>query len=1119
MKKCSFFLLFLFSYYSILSQTPGTKKWEYLTGSSIESSPAIGADGTIYFGSSDNKLYALNPNGTKKWEFLTGYWVDSSPAVSTDGTIYVGSADNKLYAINPDGTKKWEFLTGDDVLSSPAIGVDGMIYIGSWDKKLYAINPDGTKKWVLLTGDWVDSSPAIGFDGTIYIGSWDKKLYAINPDGTKKWTYLTGGNVKSSPAIGADGTIYFGSDDFKIYAINPDGTKKWDFLTDSTVCSSPAIDLDGTIYVGSYDKKLYAINPDGTKKWEHLTDDDINSTPAIGADGTIYVGADDNKIYAINPNGTKKWDYLTGQDVNSSPAIGADGVIYFGSGDKKLYALNSTSYGLTNSSWPKYRNDDFSRGQFGAISTSNNEFSNIVLPNAVYNFPLNFYHTYNKNITITKISFNEKNFGVSNSLPLTLMTGINQEINFTLNNPQNKWYRPKILIEFTLDGKNQSKELELEGIVFLDDNSELAHTANQAMPVWKTMNKSNEILLNNTKGIFYRLLGEKNKAETSFKTSLSKALNARYAYSGIRMNLGIVKSDKLISDTANLLYTASFKDVQTTASSSSLAPQIYYNQAWEAYQSKNFSNTITLATQTINHAQTNNYLKAKANVLLGLAKYYSGFYDEAKTALNNAISLDPKGPIKKIAEDDLISIKYPNILQHPTDRVICSGGNYTIKTKIMGEPPLKYKWYKNDTLLTSYTNDSIKITGFSPNMSGKYYCIVSNALDSVSTDTIFIDKYQALSNPRITVTGDTIFCQGKSVQLTAPIGFNYLWSTGSTEQIIKANTSGTYLVQLTPNGCSGIQSVPVKVLVNPVPAKPVISVNTSSPYCEGKSISLTSTAGLNYFWSNGSTFQTLTTNAVGNYAVVVSNLHGCKSMPSDTIKVLPAPDKPVITTNVTAPFCEGTSITLNAPVGYTYLWSNGTATQSISTNSTGNYAVIVGNSFGCKSAASDTFKIYPLPAKPVITKSGIKLSTSSTGTFQWYKENSLITGATGQTYTITESGNYSVKVTNQGGCSSISDKINAIKTSIENISDIEGLNIYPNPSSGSFILEFKPNALNKRYTIKIYNVLNQLIYFKELKQTNTQIKENIDIGQNAPGNYYLHLISDNKLTIKTIIIN
>ena len=71
----------------------------------VYSSPAIGSDGTIYFGSRGSKLYALNgENGVKLWEFATGGEVWSSPAIGSDGTVYVGSNDKKLYAIKTDST-------------------------------------------------------------------------------------------------------------------------------------------------------------------------------------------------------------------------------------------------------------------------------------------------------------------------------------------------------------------------------------------------------------------------------------------------------------------------------------------------------------------------------------------------------------------------------------------------------------------------------------------------------------------------------------------------------------------------------------------------------------------------------------------------------------------------------------------------------------------------------------------------------------------------------------------------------------------------------------------------------------------------------------------------------
>ena len=66
-------------------------------------SPVIGTDGTVYVGSYDNKLYAINgKTGVKLWEFETGGFVSSSPAIRSDGTVYVGSSDKKLYAIKTD---------------------------------------------------------------------------------------------------------------------------------------------------------------------------------------------------------------------------------------------------------------------------------------------------------------------------------------------------------------------------------------------------------------------------------------------------------------------------------------------------------------------------------------------------------------------------------------------------------------------------------------------------------------------------------------------------------------------------------------------------------------------------------------------------------------------------------------------------------------------------------------------------------------------------------------------------------------------------------------------------------------------------------------------------------
>ncbi|MGA2750066.1 MAG: PQQ-binding-like beta-propeller repeat protein, partial [Verrucomicrobiota bacterium] len=77
----------------------------------ICSSPAVGADGTIYFLAQDYRLYAVTPSGNVKW-FLpvpARAMPDSSVAIGSDGTLYVGSDSPYVYAVNPDGSLRWAF--------------------------------------------------------------------------------------------------------------------------------------------------------------------------------------------------------------------------------------------------------------------------------------------------------------------------------------------------------------------------------------------------------------------------------------------------------------------------------------------------------------------------------------------------------------------------------------------------------------------------------------------------------------------------------------------------------------------------------------------------------------------------------------------------------------------------------------------------------------------------------------------------------------------------------------------------------------------------------------------------------------------------------------------------
>src|SRR5437660_5967102 len=93
-----------------------------------------------------------------KWKFKTERVIEawfSSPTVS-DETVYVGSDDSYLYALNVlTGELKWKFKTGDVVYSSPAV-VDGAVYVGSHDGYLYSVDAQtGEERWKVKTGNRV----------------------------------------------------------------------------------------------------------------------------------------------------------------------------------------------------------------------------------------------------------------------------------------------------------------------------------------------------------------------------------------------------------------------------------------------------------------------------------------------------------------------------------------------------------------------------------------------------------------------------------------------------------------------------------------------------------------------------------------------------------------------------------------------------------------------------------------------------------------------------------------------------------------------------------------------------------------------------------------------------
>jgi outer membrane protein assembly factor BamB len=357
---------------SATGQTPSPPAvlWTTNIHCKTDTSPALGADGTIYLGDWEGKLLALQPNGSPKWAFTTGHgWnlgveIRSSPAVGADGTIYFGCRDNKLYALRPDGTKNWAFQTGAWVDSSPAVASDGAVCFGSWDHNFYCLDPQGSEKWRFQTGGAIDSSPAIGADGVIYFGSHDHKFYALQPDGRKKWEFAADGQIISSPAIYAGAKagetpapltnqcVYFTSVNGWFYALNPDGGLRWRLHSGGCTQSSPVIGPEGRIYVG-VNRELWAISADGKKLWAHPTDLPVEAAPLVLSDDSVCFISRGGWLFDVAPDGTRRWSLFLNVNGGASPAIGPSGILYAGQ-EPALVAWRIGAQ-MAGSCWPKFR--------------------------------------------------------------------------------------------------------------------------------------------------------------------------------------------------------------------------------------------------------------------------------------------------------------------------------------------------------------------------------------------------------------------------------------------------------------------------------------------------------------------------------------------------------------------------------------------------------------------------------------------------------------------------------------------------------------------------------------------------------------------------------------------
>jgi len=228
--------------------------------------------------------------------------------------------------------------------------------------------------------------------------------------------------------------------------------------------------------------------------------------------------------------------------------------------------------------------------------------------------------------------------------------------------------------------------------------------------------------------------------------------------------------------------------------------------------------------------------------------------------------------------------------------------------------------------------------------------------------------------------------------------------------------------------------------------------------------------------------------------------------------------------------CEGESSQLNAFAmggtgNYTYEWlpetglNNPNISNPVATpDETTTYNVIVDDGENTVTG-NVTVVVNPVPETPTITQQGNSLVSSAVDGNQWYNSVGLIPGATQQIYIPDTTDDYYVIVTNEFECESEpSNTIHFIYTGMIEIADGKKVNIYPNPFTSQFTLDYSLKSVST-VKISIFNIFGQQIHVIE-EQTGKAAGNHtvrFDAGNLEPGVYYCKIETVDYSVVKRII--
>ena len=365
------------------------------------------------------------------------------------------------------------------------------------------------------------------------------------------------------------------------------------------------------------------------------------------------------------------------------------------------------------------------------------------------------------------------------------------------------------------------------------------------------------------------------------------------------------------------------------------------------------------------------------------------------------------------------------------------------------------------------------------------------------------------ARPVVNLGNDTAYCAGTAFNLTLNAqnaGASYDWNNGTAHtQTFAVTTAGTYSVTVTGlNGCETDDQITVTEN-----SLPTVELEDNTFYCTGTAFSLpldAGNAGAGYLWNNGSTAQIITATQAGTYSVTVTDANGC--IGRDSVEITEKPLPVIVLGNDTA-FCEGSTFSLVLDAGNpgsSYSWNGGAAnTRTFTATQAGTYTVNVTDVYGCSSNAD--IRIDELDA-PVVNL-GADVNTSNTShtldagpgftSYLWSPG-----GQTTRQITVSQSGTYTVRVTNTDGCSATDNVQVTLGTGSASIHEAAEtlFSVFPNPTNGKIGIRTERTG---HFTLAVIGLNGQILFTQNVYVAAAGQTVETDLSQLADGIYLLRL--------------